>query len=187
MTTLFSISIMPNAFALILVSLLMLGCHCAKAMLPIFAVYLIEYQSWSPSGYALLLSVLYFSSALLPLFIGVTVDKGRLDRRVLLVGLLVCTVIGQAVFVLSLHTGLYGLSVGAQVLFGLAASSLVVVQRSLITTKFGGRHAFALGCAMSASNVAKIFGKSTTAPLVVRRCAVAALRLLRIFIDMLIQ
>jgi MFS family permease len=150
---------------LILVSLLLFGCHFAKSMLPIFAVYLIESHIWSPSSYALLLSVLYFASAALPLFIGDSIDRRNLDNRKLLVGLLMSTVVGQGLFAFSLHAESYALSVCAEGLFGLAASSLVVAQRTIITTQFRGRHAFALGCTMSAANVAKILGKATTAPL----------------------
>ena len=114
-----------------------------------------------------MLSSLYCSSAVLPLFVGMTVDKEQLDKRALLVGLLTCTVVGQALFALSLHMDWYGLSIGAQCVFGLAASSLVVVQRTIIAAKFKGQHAFALGCAMSASNLAKICGKAAAAPLAV--------------------
>lgn len=152
-------------FGLLSVSFLSFGCHLAKSTLPIFMVFLVQQKGWSPGGYAILISTLYAASAILPMWAGYLFDV--YDSRKLLITLLTMSVLGQVLFATSLHLNWFALSLLSQIVFGAAASCLVVVQRSIIAVKYFGNHAFALGCSMSAANIAKIIGRVTTAPMAV--------------------
>ena len=132
-----------------------------------FVHFILTTNYWTPHKYALLLSLLTFASMTTPLYIGYRFDTLVNHHQMLVLILLIGITIGQGLFVLAMLLNQNIYFYYSVIIIGLSSSSLVVIQRSIITKYFTSHQSFALSCTISIANVAKLIGRATTTPLAV--------------------
>jgi MFS family permease len=117
-----------------------------------FKEYMALKSPWSVTTYDyyfnLLYSVYSLPNVLLPLVMGMAVD--RCGCRMMIFSLGACVVLGHAVFATGVGMGSWYMMIAGRVIFGLGGESLQVAQNCLLFRLFKGREvAFALGLNLS--------------------------------------
>ena len=95
-------------------------------------LYLIQDGFISPAGLGLLLSACSFPAMFLPLIVGYIIDKTKEVQKTAFT-LLIFTILGFTVFAGSIFIRSFSLSLLGLVIFGSGSSSIMAIQRMLIT------------------------------------------------------
>lgn len=148
---------------LLLLSFVSFGGHFARSSLSIFGLYFIRDEFISPAGLGMFLSACSLPSMFLPLMVGYLIDKTKQVKAVTMT-LLGMTVGGLILFSFAVYIRSFSLAMLALIIFGSGSSSIMAIQRMLITVYLRGNETFTTGFYIALANISKLLGKITIAP-----------------------
>ncbi|RYH26718.1 hypothetical protein EON65_14160 [archaeon] len=152
--------------SIFLLSLSSFGVHYTRSFLTIFSVYLIQDGLLSPAGYGALLSLMAFSSILVPLYFGYLASRTA-EPFSIMISLLSIVLLSQLMFVVSIAHRSFLLEMVAWGIFGLCASSISSMQRAITSQYFVQDQGMGTGIYISLANASKVLGKLSVAPTMV--------------------
>ena len=120
---------------LVLLSCVSFGGHFTHGAISMFGVFLIEQNTISPAGLGVLFAACSLPSLFVPLLVGHFIDIAD-KELVIALSLFLCEIIGLILFSVAICFGLFSLAAISLLVFGIGASSIVVIQRTLTTTFF---------------------------------------------------
>ena len=119
---------------LVLLSLITIGGHTARASFPVLQVYLLQHGFVTSAGYGMILSAQSIPVMIVPFFIGHLYDN--VDYKMVTIILLLISLFGQLLFAIAVGLSSFPLAIFAQIISGIGISSIIVAQRALIAENF---------------------------------------------------
>ena len=153
--------------SLFLLTMLSFGSHFARNSLSIYSLYMIDDNFITPSGMGLMLSICFLPAIFIPVISGYFVDRHS-TRNWMVWFLLVLALVGQVFLLIAVAIKWYLMVLIALFIFGSGASSITSIQRSMVAIYFPEKESFSMGMTIAVASIAKLCGKVTVVPVVVR-------------------